>query len=182
MSLPFWLAVPEVRDPLQAEYDSWGLEVAGFAVGKPFSTDPAYTTQNGAIANYVAHMEELRLKKGWPAMVVEPFIALAYDAPGAPGYAGAAAVYTYLLGAETTYLEAHGLSADHLDNWNKHRAWLAAAAEASGASSEALEAAGWFGVVSEGLKKTKEDVSYPLGIPLWGWVGLGAVAYLAISK
>jgi len=182
MSLPFWLGVPALRDTAKAEYDTWGFEVAGFSFGKPFSTAPAYTTQNGAIDEYLAHMEALRDNQNWPDLVVEPFKALAEDAPGSMGYSGAAAVYVFLIRAEMMFLDSHGIDPTKLSNWTKHRIWLESAAEASGAAAEALEAAGALSVIKEGIEKSKEEVLYPLGIPLWGWVGVGAFAFLAIRK
>lgn len=182
MSLPFWLAVPSIRDPIMAEYDTWGIEVAGFAFGKPFSTAPAYTTQNGAIDNYIAHLVEMRDKQGWPNVVVEPFIGLAEQAPGAMGFSGAAAVYVYMLKAEMMYLDNQEFGTTHLQNWDKHRAWLVAAAEASGAAADALEAAGAGAVAKAALEQSAEDVARPAGIPWWIWVGGGAIAVAAILR
>lgn len=115
-----------------------------------FGTSPKYRTREAAVANYVQHIRGM----GWPQDVVE---VLELEATFAPAD-NAEEVYLHMLREGPVILDDMQYRAEDLRNWPKVQNWLAEAAEASGATLQALQEATTAAVIKGTIIGSAEDV------------------------
>lgn len=116
---------------------------------KPFATDPKYRTRAAAVANYVEHVRSM----GWPEDLTE---VLEIEATFSPGN-DAEAVYLHMLREGPVILEDMQYSVPDVRNWEKNQNWLREAAEASGATTQALQEASTTAIIGQTVRASASD-------------------------
>jgi hypothetical protein len=118
-------------DSKTGENTSWWQARKSERGEQAFSTDPKYRNRIPAVENYIGHIRGM----GWPDDLVE---VLELEAEFAPAD-NAEMVYLHMLQEGPVILEDLQYPTSEIRNWAKVQIWLAEAAEASGATIEALE-------------------------------------------
>ena len=117
---------------------------------QPFATDPKYRTREAAVANYVDHVRSM----DWPEDLTE---VLELEATFAPA-ANAEDVYLHMLRESPVILDDMQYRPADIRNWSKVQDWLTQAAEASGATSEALSGASAPSVIAGATAASAQDL------------------------
>lgn len=120
-----------------------------FHFSQPFATDPKYRTRSAAVENYVEHVRSM----GWPEDLTE---VLEIEATFAPGN-DAEAVYLHMLREGPVILADMQYSVADIRNWPKNQNWLRVAAEASGATTQALKDASTPSIIGQTAAASASD-------------------------
>jgi len=115
-----------------------------------FGTDPKYRTREAATANYIEYVRGM----GWPEDISE---VLEMEATFAPAD-DAEEVYLHMLREGPVVLEDMQYSPGELRNWDKAQIWLREAAEASGATLQALQEASPLSVAGAATTASAQDL------------------------
>jgi len=118
--------------------------------GDAFATDPKYRNREDAVQNYVQHIRGM----GWPSDLTE---VLEMEAEFAPS-GDAQQVYLHMLAEGPIVLADMQYQVAEIRNWAKVQNWLKQAAEASGATTQALKDASTGSIIKGTITSSAEDL------------------------